>query len=117
MDGAKNGMGKRERELWGEEGVEDPSGKNEMGSKHSRFSNLSGGDFEVFLTRCTSLSLSSLSRELEKIEREYGVKRVLRIQIGKKRDKGTYCLRIDEIMFLSLSLSFCLSTLRNVSKG
>ena len=84
-----------------------------MGSKHSRFNDLSG---RVFPARCTSLSLSSLSRGLEEIEREYGVKRVLRIQIGKKWDKGTYCLRIDEIIFLSLSLFFCLSTLRNVSK-
>ena len=70
-DGAKNGMGKRERELWGEEGVKDPSGKNEMGSKHSRFNNLLRGDFEVFLTKCTSLYCQVLSEGLEKIEREY----------------------------------------------
>ena len=30
-DEAKNGMGKREREFWGEEGVKDPSEKNERG--------------------------------------------------------------------------------------
>ena len=55
-------MGKREREFWGEEGVKDPSEKNRMGNKHSRFNNLSKGDFPA---KCTSLSLSSLSRELE----------------------------------------------------
>ena len=107
-------MGKREREFWGEEGFKDPSEKNRMGIS-TRVSMICRKEF--FLSRFTSLSLSSLSRGLEEIEREYGVKRVLRIQVGKKWDKGTYCLRIDEIIFLSLSLSFCLSTLRNVSKS
>ena len=31
MDEAKDGMGKREREIWGEEGFKDPSEKNRMG--------------------------------------------------------------------------------------
>ena len=30
------------------------------------------------------------------------MKRVLRVQIGKKWDKGTSCLRIDEIIFVSV---------------
>ena len=38
-------------------------------------------------------------------------------QNGKKGTKERNVVRIDERMSLSLSLSFCLSTKRNVSKG
>ena len=85
-----------------------------MGTKHSRLT-FNERRFRSFLTRFTSLSLSSIVEGFgEERGGLFGVKRVLRFQIGKNGTKERNVVRIDERM--SLSLSFVLLSKYNAKR-